>query len=595
MLLDYAINCGEISHVVVKWQKLRLKDLHYRMIILGINSAYHESSAALIVDGKLACFIEEERINRFKHGKPAQIDNPHILPEGAIEGCLEFAGLKVSDIDCFAYSFSQSGRLQNIGVDEHLTPGMWGTREGEMVFHQNLQRVPDELAKIVGSYRHDRLVWIDHHLAHAASAFYCSPFAEALVMVIDGIGEFDSVSVYRGRENNLEKLFSLPYPHSLGFLWEKFCTYLGFSEHDACKLMGLSSYGNPEVFADRFRQVAWLDSETLFKVDNNVTRFRNADMSGLEALFGPARHRDQAISVEHRNLAATLQQFTESVLLQLCQKMQAFGPFDNLCLAGGTALNCVANAMMQQAGGFKEIYIQPAANDAGSAIGAALQVWCGVLGNQRQFVMNHALWGPEYSETQIEEAIAQTMFAAEKVADPAAIAAALINEGKIVGWFQGRMETGPRALGNRSLLADPRRKDMRDILNRKIKHREDFRPFAPSVLAEAADDWFDIPQKSLASGFMLYAYPARPGKAEQIPAVVHVDKTSRIQTVDRKINPTYHKLISEFAKLSQVPMVLNTSFNDSEPIVMTPADAISTFARTGIDALFLGNYMIKKA
>ncbi len=565
------------------------------MIILGINSAYHESSAALLVDGKLTCFIEEERINRFKHGKHALIDNPHILPEGAIEGCLNFAGLKVSDIDCFAYSFSQSGRLQNIGVDKHLTPGQWGTREGEMLFHQNLQRVPDELAKIVGSYRHDRLVWVDHHLAHAGSAFYCSPFERALVMVVDGIGEFDSISVYKGIDKRLEKIFSVPYPHSLGFLWEKFCMYLGFSEHDACKLMGLSSYGNPEVFAEKFRQVAQLDDDTLFKVDNEITRFRSADMSTLEALFGPTRRREDAITDNHRNLAASLQQFTENVLLELCRRMRQIEPSDYLCLSGGTALNCVANAMIQQKAGFKEVYIQPAANDAGSAIGAALQVWCDTLGNPRRYVMNHALWGPEYSDSQIEEALAQTTFKADKVSDPAERAAAFINEGKIVGWFQGRMETGPRALGNRSLLADPRRRDMRDILNRKIKHREDFRPFAPSVLTEAADEWFEIPaNKSLSSDFMLYAYPTKSGRAELIPAVVHVDKTSRIQTVDQKVNPQYHRLISEFAKLSQVPMVLNTSFNDSEPIVMSPSDALSTFSRTGIDALFLGNYMIVK-
>lgn len=565
------------------------------MIILGINSAYHESSAALLVDGKLTCFIEEERINRFKHGKHALIDNPHILPEGAIEGCLQFAGLKVNDIDCFAYSFSQSGRLQNIGVDEQLIPGQWGTREGEMLFHQNLQRVPDELAKIVGSYRHDRLVWIDHHLAHAASSFYCSPFERALVMVVDGIGEFDSISVYRGIDNRLEKIFSLPYPHSLGFLWEKFCIYLGFTEHDACKLMGLSSYGNPEVFAEKFRQVAQLDSETLFKVNNDVTRFRSADMSALEALFGPARHREDEITDDHRDLAATLQQFTENALLELCLRMRQVEPADYLCLSGGTALNCVANARIQQKAGFKEVYIQPAANDAGSAIGAALQVWCETLANPRSFVMNHALWGPAYSDCQIEEALAQTTFKAEKVADPDKRAARLISEGKIVGWFQGRMETGPRALGNRSLLADPRRRDMRDILNRKIKHREDFRPFAPSVLSEAASEWFEMPaQKSLASDFMLYAYSARPGKSDLIPAVVHVDNTSRIQTVDPQINPLYHSLITEFARITHVPVVLNTSFNDSEPIVMSPADALSTFARTGIDALFLGNYMILK-
>lgn len=564
------------------------------MKILGINSAYHESSAALLVDGRLACFIEEERINRVKHAKNSRIDNPHLLPEGAIKDCLKFTGLQLSDIDRFAFSFSKNGRLQNIGVDKHLIEKSWGTPEGEEIFHRQLLKVPDELSRLVGTNVDEKLSWVDHHQAHAASAFFCSPFKNALVLVVDGIGEFDSITAYNGSENTLEKIFSLPYPHSLGFLWERICTFLGFSEHDACKLMGLSSYGNPGTLADKFRLVAWPDQQTIFAVNNEVTRFRSNDLSELEKIFGPARRKGAAIEQWHMDLAATLQDFTETALLNLCKKLQMPRHDKKLCLAGGTALNCVANARLQRDAGFDEIYIQPAANDAGTAVGAALHVWCQELAAQRGFVMANSLWGPDFSEAEILAAIGKTSFKAEKVSNPAERAARLISEGKIAGWFQGRMETGPRALGNRSLLADPRRSDMREILNRKIKHREDFRPFAPSVLAEKAADWFEIPAKSVATDFMLFAYPTRADRHEQIPAVIHVDKTSRIQTVSRDVNPRYHALISAFEKLTGVPMVLNTSFNDSEPIVMSPGDALNTFARTGIDALFLGDYMILK-
>jgi len=564
------------------------------MKILGINSVYHESAAALLIDGNLACFVEEERINRLKHGKHARIDNPHHLPADSIRACLDYAGCNINDIDYFAWSFSKEGRLRNIGVDSHLTPGQWGSEEGEKLFHECLMQVPDELNKMVGRDVTDRLIWCDHHLAHAASAFYSSPYNEALTLVVDGIGEFDSITAYHGSDNSLKKIFSLPYPHSLGFLWEKFCVYLGFSEHDACKLMGLSSYGDPAIMADNFAKIAKLDEQTLFRVDNEITRFRSSDLSALESIFGPARKREDKIEERHWHIAATLQAFTEKALLQICRRLKSQTGLKNLCLAGGTALNCVANTVIARDAGFDGFFIQPAANDAGTALGAALHVAHGIKNQPRQLNMKHSLWGPDFSEEQILAAIAKTSFKAVKHAEPEKLVAEQLNEGKIVGWFQGRMETGPRALGNRSLLADPRRRDMREILNRKIKHREDFRPFAPSVLAEEASNWFDIPMQSVSSDFMLFAYPTRPGCAEKIPAVTHVDGTSRIQTVNKATNPRYHNMISEFFRLSGVPMVLNTSFNDSEPIVMTPENALSTFARTGIDVLVLGNHVIFK-
>lgn len=564
------------------------------MKILGINSVYHESAAALLINGELVCFIEEERINRSKHGKKAEIDNPHQLPAQAMRKCLALSGLSFSDIDYFAYSFNQDGRKQNVGVDQYLQPGSWGSEEGEALFHSCLEKVPEALAEIAGFDVREKLLWVDHHLAHAASAFLCSPFKEALVMVVDGIGEFDSISAFIGRHNQLGKIFSLPYPHSLGFLWEKFCKFLGFSEHDACKLMGLSSYGDPEKMRDAFQKVAWRDEKTLFVVNNEILRFRSDDFSALEEHFGPHRDREAPIEMRHKDIAAALQEFTGQMMLDLATRLKKQFRINKLCLAGGTALNCVANAALQKDGGFADLFVQPAANDAGTALGAALYVWCGVHDQPRNFEMKHAFYGPSFSEDEIKRAIKASGLRSEKINDAPKRAAEFIAGGKIVGWFNGRMEVGPRALGNRSLLADPRRADMRDILNRKIKHREDFRPFAPSVLKEKAGEWFDMGGRSISAEFMLFTYKTRKKFHEKIPAVIHVDNTSRIQAVNQETNPDYHRLICEFETLTGIPMVLNTSFNDSEPIVMTPEDALHTFQKTGIDVLFLNNHMICK-
>lgn len=564
------------------------------MNIIGINSAYHESSVAAIIDGKLECFIEEERVNRVKHAKVATVNNPHELPLGALKLCMNNLGLTVNDIDFFAYSFSEKGRLENINVDPFFQPNSWGSEKGEKKFHNNLMAVTFELCNYFNVNIENKVVYVDHHLSHAGSAFLCSPYNEAAVIVVDGIGEFKTISTYLGKDNILTELSSLVYPDSLGFLWEKMCKYLGFSEYDAYKIMGLSSYGNAEILHDKFSKFVKEDENGYFKINNNILKFRTEDYEEIERILGKRRKPDEPITKHHKNIAATLQSYTSSIILKIGKELQKKTSSKNLCVAGGTALNCVANSILLRDSGFENIFIQPASNDAGTALGAALYLYNSILKHDRCFVQTHSYYGIEYSNEKILKAISNHNLDSKYIDEPALVAAKLISEGNIVGWFQGEMEMGPRALGNRSLLADPRKKDMREILNRKIKHREDFRPFAPSVLKESANEWFEIPKESLSTDFMLYTFKVKEDKINKIPAVIHVDSTSRIQTIDKNTNHEYHKLVREFDRITGIPMVLNTSFNDQEPIVMSPDDAIKTFLRTGIDYLFLGNYIISK-
>lgn len=564
------------------------------MLILGINSAYHETAAALLDRGELVAFVEEERINRRKHGKPADVGNPDELPFAAIQECLRIAGTSFDDIDLIGYSFDQAGRRANIGVDSFVTPGSWGTVAGEERFHEALMRVPMKLQTLGKKPVEPRFRWVPHHQAHAGSAFLASPFERAVVMTIDGIGEFDSLLVWLGEGSRLKPLFRLPYPHSLGFLWEKICRFLGFSEYDACKVMGLSSYGNRLRLAAEFSQIAQLHEDGTFRLSLDHLRFRAENFDGLSPLFGPPRLPGEQILERHQDLAAALQAFTEEVMMSMAVRARRETGSKHLTLSGGVALNCVANARLEREAGYDRLFVQPAANDAGTALGAALILWTEECGRERIFVQRHPYYGPHYSSAECEHAAVERGLTVERLDKPEETVAALVADGKVVGWFQGRMEMGPRALGNRTLLADPRRHDMRDLLNQKVKHREAFRPFAPSVLAEKAPEWFDMPCRTDSTDFMLFAYPARPGKREQIPAVVHVDGTSRIQTVQASHAPRYHALISAFERLTGVPMVLNTSFNDSEPIVMSPTHAINTFLKTGIDAVMLEGLLVRK-
>ncbi|MDC0747082.1 carbamoyltransferase family protein [Polyangium mundeleinium] len=561
------------------------------MYVLGINAAYHESAACLLEDGKLVAAIEEERLSRRKHGKPAEPTNGHDLPRLAIQHCLDRAGIGLGDVAWVGYSIEPRARLQNKDLADRVVPGGWGSEEGEMRFFDSLQRVPSEL-RALGMQ--GEMKWVGHHLAHAASAFLPSSFHESAILCVDGIGELGSTLFAHGSGTKMEVESEIRYPASLGFLWEKFSKFLGFSEYDACKVMGLASYGDPTVYLPHFERLLTFAPEGRFQLDGHALRFRVEDYTPLEAMFGIAgRKKGEPILAAHEDIAAALQEITNQTFSHMFQHLARSTGSKNLCMAGGVALNCVANRIAFEASPFERLYIQPAAHDAGTALGAALYIWHTMLGHPERLALRHAYMGPSFDDAALERALASSGLVYERVPDIERRAAKLIADGDIVGWFQGAMEYGPRALGNRSLLADPRSPTMKQVLNDRVKHREPFRPFAPSVLAEEAAKWFCIEKTAEASDFMLVAYPARPEQAGRIPAVVHVDGTSRVQTVRAETNRRYHGLISAFHELTGVPMVLNTSFNDNEPIVCTPEHAIDTFKGTRIDALAMGDFLVE--
>jgi len=560
------------------------------MYVLGINSLYHESAACLLADGVLVAAAEEERFTRVKHAKKPHADNPDELPVQAIQYCLETAGIDIRQVDWVGYSSDPRWLEQPPSA----------LAEWMVVFRSHLQRLPEKLAALgfPGEF-----TWVGHHLAHAASAFYASPFQEAAVLTVDGVGDSSTAASYQGSGNRLEFLQDIPITDSLGFLWELVSMFLGFDIYDAAKVMGLAAFGDPARFRDHFRLLVRLLPDGRFATHSDLLRFWRLDyftpsgyFSGLERLFGIKRRRPgQRLTSAHQDIAAALQRRTDEVVGHMAEHLHRRTGERNLCLAGGVALNCLTNQRVFEQGPFAGLFVQPAAHDAGTAIGAALYIWHQLLGNPRRDWMRHAYWGPCYSSAQIEHALRGHGLAYRRCESVEQEVARLLEQGHVVSYFQGRMEVGPRALGNRSLLADPRDPHMRDILNQKVKHREYFRPFAPSILDEEAKRWFHIGKETPASDFMLMAYPAREELKDRIPAVVHADGTSRIQTVKRDTNPRYHALIAEFYKLTGVPLVLNTSFNDSEPIVCAPEDAIETFLTTDIDYLAMGDFLVSKA
>jgi carbamoyltransferase len=587
-------------------------------LILGINCAYHESAAALVRDGEVVFAVEEERFTRTKHAKTARVSNPDELPWNAIRACLESVPDRtLSDVDAIAYSLVPGRRLALIGVDPYGLDDDtgFGSLKGEEEFNRRVLGVPHILARAAGDDSvAEKLHFVPHHRAHAASAFYASPFSHAAVLVVDGIGEASTAWLGRGSPDGLERLEEIPYPHSIGMLWERVAVYLGFTEFDACKVMGLAAFGDPRRFLaeyDRLFPVVNCDGGSVgtdglpFLVDPVLACLRVSDVRGLESLFGPRRTSEDPPEMKRfADVAAGMQRRTEEALLALARRLARTTGERELVYAGGVALNCVANTRLEREGPFRSIFMLGAAHDAGTAIGAALHVAYEKDAALRQTrgsaprVLTPFL-GPSYNNLAIEAAIKRSGFRAEEIRDPAGMAASLLAEGQIVGWFQGRTEFGPRALGGRSLLADPRRAGMRHELNRRIKHREPFRPFGASVLAEDVGDWFTIPTDRAGAApcrdAMILAYPVRSERASKIPAVLHQDGTSRVQVVERQQNPLFHTLISRFRELSGVPLVLNTSFNDQEPLVGSPDDALKTFARTQIDVLFLGDHLVRRA
>jgi carbamoyltransferase len=429
------------------------------------------------------------------------------------------------------------------------------------------------------------------------------------VLTLDGFGDFASSMLCHGRDNTLEVLDRVLFPHSLGIFYTAVTQWLGFPKYgDEGKVMGLAPYGDPEQFLDRMRDLVSLDGDGFeLELDFFVHHKEGVDMTWdeqtptigrlfsdrMEEVFGPAREPRSELTQTHRDVAAALQRMLEEAYLHLVRAAHRRTGSKNLCLAGGVALNAVANGRIRPETEFEGLYVQPAAGDSGIAVGAAYYVWNQELGEPRSFVMEHAYTGPQFAEAEADAAIRAAGFEPERLDDDALYphVAERIAEGDVVGWFQGRMEFGPRALGNRSIVTDPRRHDMKDILNARIKHREPFRPFAPSLLAESADEWFE---QDYTSPFMVLVYKTREDKRDKIPAVNHVDDTGRLQTVEERVSPKYYRLIKAFGEKTGVPIVLNTSFNENEPIVMTPEQAVETFAKTKMDLLVVGNLLVRR-
>jgi carbamoyltransferase len=581
------------------------------MNILGINAYHANASAAIVCDGQLIAAVEEERFNRIKYaaGFPAQ----------AIRYCLKAAGLTLAEIDHIAVPRNPYARLATKIFYALRMPSFARERAKVLV---KFQGIPVALAqtfdfdpKRINAKFHR----VEHHQAHLASSFYCSPFECAALLSADGLGDFASTMWGTGGGNRMKIDGVVAFPHSLGLFYSAVTQYLGFLKFgDEYKVMGLAAYGQPEQL-EVFRDIVRFESgsnDHAFKLGLAYFSHQRTgpEMSWVEAgktptlgkLFsealerrlGPSRVPEQPLEQRHRHLAASLQARLEEVYLGMLKNLAERTGLKAVCLAGGVAFNCLGNGKIFDATPFERVYVQPAAGDGGLAVGAAFYVWHQILGKPRSFVMDHAYWGPDYSREEIRRAIesnglAQNGCAIAELPEPELTkrSAAIIGNGRILGWFQGRAEWGPRALGNRSIVADPRRPEMKEILNRRIKHREIFRPFAPSVLAEATGEYFE---KSYPSPFMMLAYPVRPEKRGKIPSPTHVDGTGRLQTVTQEANPRYHALISAFRDLTGVPVVLNTSFNDNEPIVCRPEEAIDCFQRTQMDALVLGDFLITR-
>ena len=562
--------------------------------VLGLNLAYHESSACLFIDGKLQVAIEEERLNRIRHAKPATIESANIIPFAAIDSCLDFVGIHIGDIKAIACSFDPDKRYElNVQYGDAASKEGWGSLTGEAEFKNLLLSIPASLSVHYQTDLASKWHWLSHHLCHLAGAFYQSGFEQAALLCVDGIGEFSTVSFGFANGTELKELGRVQYPNSIGLLWEKLSGFIGFTEYDACKLMSLAAFGDASVFKNKMEQLVY-DSDCIFSIDNAIAELRKEDFEHLSEFFNlPARAKGEAFLQRHYDLAAALQQRTNDILLNLVKNVKKLTGSNNLCYSGGVALNCLANQQLCESGLFADIFIQAAANDAGTAVGAAFLLAKEFSVLEPAKPLQQMYLGDEFNSDQIEQALNQAGLAFSREQNIADKTAQLIAEGRIVGWFQGRMEFGPRALGNRSILADPRTMQAKLRLDKHIKFRESFRPYGPSILAEQVTQWFDLPDAArLPAAVMLVAPKVKPECKQRIPAVIHLDNTSRLQTVTQENAPLYYRLIHAFYELTQVPMVLNTSFNSCEPLVHSPEDAINVYLTTDLDALVIGEYLV---
>lgn len=581
--------------------------------ILGINAYHGDSSASLIQDGQMVAAVEEERFTRIKHwaGFPAE----------SIRYCLQTGGIDATQLDHIAVSYNPKANLNRkllVTLQQRPSLASLIDRLGKQTKSLGIR---DSLAiayNLAPEKITAKIHTLEHHSTHFASTFFVSPFQESAILSIDGMGDFVSTLSGFGKGNQLQYFDRTYFPHSLGYLYNAITLYLGFPNYgDEYKVMGLAPYGEPE-YVEKLRQLAYPKDDGMeLNLDyfNHHKQGISMNWEGgiptvlpfhsekLEKLLGAPRHPQEQLTEKHQNIATSLQVVTEEIIFHILNRLWERTKTDNLCLAGGVAMNSVANGKITQETPFKQVYVPVGAADNGTCFGAAFYVWNQVLKQPRNFVLEHGYWGSEFSDAQCLEAIAKHnlrynlrshYFPLDQPSDRQALLEKVVDsmcDGKVIGWFQGRMEFGARALGNRSLVADPRRTDMRDIINLKIKFREKFRPFAPSILEEKVSEYFEIDEPA---PFMEKVFKIKTEKRSQVPAITHVDGTGRLQSVSHKTNPLYWDLINTFAQRTGVPIVLNTSLNENEPVVRTPEEAIACFLRTSMDAIVLGSYYVER-
>ncbi len=560
------------------------------MNILGISCYYHDAAAAILQDGTLVAAAQEERFTRKKHDQN--------FPKLAIEFCLKHAGVKPGELNYVVFydkPFVKFDRILQTYIATY-PKGLLSFLKAMPVWIKEKIWIPQQIKDDL-SYE-GTILFTEHHLSHAASAFLVSPFEEAAILTTDGVGEWETTAYGFGRGSDIQLGHSIHFPHSLGLLYSAFTYYLGFKVNSAeYKVMGLAPYGEPKYAGLILRELVAVRDDGSFRLNMRYFTYEyGLTMVGKKfaQLFGePVRKPESALSQFHKDVAASLQSVTDIIMVKMARQVERETRMKYLCMAGGVALNCVSNTKILEQTSFNDIFVQPAAGDAGGALGAAHYVYNTVLGNPRSYVMNDAFLGPEFSDEQIEAYLNSKNIQYQKCGRQELLqkTAAFVADQKVVGWFQGRMEFGPRALGSRSIIADARNPKNQSVVNLKIKFRESFRPFAPTVLAERTKDYFEFERPS---PFMLFVATVRPDRRE-IPAVTHVDGSARLQTISREQHPLFYDLIAEFERQSGCPVIINTSFNvRGEPIVCTPEDAWRCFLRTEMDCLVMGSYIVDK-
>jgi carbamoyltransferase len=580
------------------------------MKIIGINAFHADSAACLVVDGKLIVAIEEERINRIKHWAGFPIES--------IKYCLKYSNLEISDIDHFSINIDpRANYLKKLFFLIRHRPS-FKTIINKIKKKQKYLTIRELLNK---EFKNQKFLGeinnIEHHYAHLSSAFHVSPYNEACILSVDGFGDFASTAWGYGKDKNIHIDQKIYFPHSLGIFYQAITQYLGFKNYgDEYKIMGLAPYGKPN-YINQLKKILLIKEKGFFKLNLDYFKFHKENFNyhwengkieidnlyskKLVEFLGNERKKDDPLTQFHKDIAYSTQKVYEEAFLNIVNNLYDKYQIENLCIAGGCGMNSVANGKIKDQTKFKNIFIQPAAGDAGGSIGAAFATYFKNPNNKKIFHMDHAYWGTSFNDEEIlnyikrdhQKIIDENCFV-EEIKDDKILhktVAKAISEGSVVGWFQGKMEWGPRALGNRSILGDPRRKDMKDILNLKIKRRESFRPFAPSILREHVKDWFNYDDEV---PFMMKVYQIKNNKIKEIPAVSHVDGSGRLQTVYKNTNEKFYDLINEFFKITNVPILLNTSFNENEPIVSSPQEALDCFLRTKMDILVMNNFMIKR-